>query len=795
MLLPLGIALTVSIVGSTLVGPPSATVRADLLAVRELRLGDATAEAAGGVQLDSGKRATPDFSVFGVSWANTSATVTVRYRTEARGVWGDWNTVGEGGEEQGTQRTNTDAIVASRSTALDVEVTGRGGPVDDVIAVLVDPGDDPPATTPAVTSGGGRMSVAWVSAATSTVTTARPTVITRAQWGADESLRTCTPDYSTSMVSAAVHHTVSPNDYTAGDAAGLVRGIYAYHTRPEAHGGRGWCDIGYNALVDRFGRIYEGRLGSFDETVVGVHTGGFNSRTFGVSAIGDFSTFVPPPAVIEGLAQAISWRFTTSGILANASVTMVSGGGASKYPEGTAVTFPTIYGHRDAQLTSCPGEQLYTRLQQVRDRVAELSNASVLRSPSAFWDVVTSSSTAVSVAGWAFDPDSDESLTVDVVVDRVSHPVRADVARPDVAAAFGVGRAHGFSATVPLAEGDHLVCLWARNVGDGNDHLLGCRTMRVSNAAPKGFLDGLTVSGSIVTAAGWAFDPDSADPVDVHLYAGATFLAAGRADGDRPDIAAAFPGAGAAHGFAMSVPVAAGTHAICAYATNVPSGANPLLGCRTITVVNAPPVGYVDQAAATSSTVRMIGWALDPETTAPIQVHLYGAAGFLGAVTADVLRPDVAVAYPSQPASHGFDVTLPFDGASQDVCAYAINVPVGINPSLGCRHVTPPGNSTPLGFLDAATASGSAIAVAGWTYDADTAAPLQVHVYVDGAFAGAGTADQTRPDVAVAFPGVSAAHGYVFAVPAAPGAHRVCTFAINVPAGVNPELGCLEISA
>ena len=48
------------------------------------------------------------------------------------------------------------------------------------------------------------------------------------------------------------------------EVPGIIRGIYAYHTRS-----KGWSDIGYNFLVDRFGRIWEGRYGGVDRPVVG----------------------------------------------------------------------------------------------------------------------------------------------------------------------------------------------------------------------------------------------------------------------------------------------------------------------------------------------------------------------------------------------------------------------------------------------------------------------------------------------------------------------------------------------
>ena len=51
-----------------------------------------------------------------------------------------------------------------------------------------------------------------------------------------------------------IHHTATSNTYT--DGAAEVRAIYTYHTRT-----LGWGDIGYNALVDKYGNIYEGRHG------------------------------------------------------------------------------------------------------------------------------------------------------------------------------------------------------------------------------------------------------------------------------------------------------------------------------------------------------------------------------------------------------------------------------------------------------------------------------------------------------------------------------------------------------
>ncbi|MGV8910838.1 MAG: peptidoglycan recognition protein, partial [Propionicimonas sp.] len=353
---------------------------------------------------------TKPFTVLGVTWDRTAGlgAVVIRYRVRESGKWTSWSgvTASDAAPDPGTpdarsgSRGATDPIVAVNANGLQIWAETSSGRLSGIKAVLIDPGADPVGAN--VTNAG--FQTAAVTAPT------QPSIVSRAEWGANESLKACSPDYSNSVVSAAVHHTASTNAYAASDVAGIIRGIYSYHTRAPSAGGQGWCDIGYNFLVDSFGRIFEGRAGGITSTVVGAHTGGFNAGTIGVSAIGNYATAAAPPAMVESISRLIAWKFSVHHILAGTSVRMVSAGGESKYPAGTAVTFPTIYGHRDAGLTTCPGQHLYDLLPSIRSRVASLSNESVAVSPLGVVDAYTGTSAGVGVKGWAFDPESAASL-------------------------------------------------------------------------------------------------------------------------------------------------------------------------------------------------------------------------------------------------------------------------------------------------------------------------------------------------------------------------------------------------
>ncbi len=138
---------------------------------------------------------------------------------------------------------------------------------------------------------------------------AQPTIFTRAQWGADESIRNKSALRYGSISAGFVHHTVNANDYTEAQVPGIIRSIYAYHVKS-----RGWSDIGYNFLVDRFGRIWEGRYGGIDKAVVGAHTLGYNDYSFAMSAIGNFDVVQPPEVMLQAYGALFAWKLGLHGV-------------------------------------------------------------------------------------------------------------------------------------------------------------------------------------------------------------------------------------------------------------------------------------------------------------------------------------------------------------------------------------------------------------------------------------------------------------------------------------------------
>jgi Cysteine-rich secretory protein family len=290
----------------------------------------------------------------------------------------------------------------------------------------------------------------------------------------------------------------------------------------------------------------------------------------------------------------------------------------------------------------------------------------------------------IGVSGWTLDPNTVGSITVHVYVDgQPKEAITANRPRGDIARQFpGYGTAHGYSANVAVGRGDHTVCTYAINVFDGQGNpQLGCRL--VTNT-PFGSLDSATPSLWGTTVSGWAIGRDVTNPLAVHLYFNGHIVKAVTAGNTRTDVARAYPAYGTGHGFSVNVPNESGT--LCAYAINgAGNGNNPLIGCK---FVNTNPVGSLDGATRWGNGVRVRGWAIDVDTTAPVPVHIYVDGHPIAAITANNARADLGATFKAYSSSHAFDAVVPLGPGTHLVCAYAINRGSGFaNPSLGCRVV------------------------------------------------------------------------------------------------------------
>ncbi|UDY22754.1 FG-GAP-like repeat-containing protein [Nocardioides sp. Kera G14] len=341
------------------------------------------------------------FGTVGVTWEHgqdiAEGDINVQVRTQTDGEWTDWadldyhdeHAPDPGTAEAAQARPGTDEALVGHVDQVQVKAQVKSSELpQDMTLAVIDPGT--PSSTKAetpdidtntlptipdaapdasgemvpsrdVTSAAPSAGAITLAADETPVTedaitlaaskVAKPYIYSRAQWGANEKLREQTaPSYGT-IHGAFVHHTVNANDYTAAEVPGIIRSIYAYHVKS-----KGWRDIGYNFLVDRFGRIWEGRYGGVDRPVVGAHTENYNNDSFAMSAIGNYDIATPSQEIIGAYAALFAWKLSLHGVSAAATNVKIEGRTFSS----------SIMAHRDTKATACPGKYLYARMADIR---------------------------------------------------------------------------------------------------------------------------------------------------------------------------------------------------------------------------------------------------------------------------------------------------------------------------------------------------------------------------------------------------------------------------------------------
>jgi hypothetical protein len=313
--------------------------------------------------------------LLGVEWrAPAGAAVWVRFG-DSLGGWSRWASAGAHGHApdgaQPSEATVGDPLWSGGTTSVQIRASA---PLSGVRLHLVD-----------VSSGIGAAALARSSLFASSAALrgvapllaagpGPPSIVARRAWAQGMAPPRVAPGYG-SVRLAFVHHTENPNGYSAGEVPAILRAIYAYHRFA-----RGWNDIGYNFVVDLYGRIFEARAGGVEEPVVGAQAGGYNLVSTGVAVLGSFSGTPISVQAREALERLLAWKLALHGRPAIGRVTVrvnPAGSVYSRFPANARVSLPRIAGHRDGDSTDCPGEVLYGELPAIRRRARALAGRPV----------------------------------------------------------------------------------------------------------------------------------------------------------------------------------------------------------------------------------------------------------------------------------------------------------------------------------------------------------------------------------------------------------------------------------
>ena len=284
-------------------------------------------------------RAPARFDMVGVARERDAVEIRVR----ERGGWSEW-----------VETENGDPLYTGGSRVVQVRSHERLGGGELHYVSLPEPGPLPVAMRSSASERRGGVP--------------KPKFVGRRQWGADERRGGCIPrDRPTKgrVKAGVIHHTVTANDYSEAEAPGIVLGICRFHRNAN-----GWDDIGYNALVDRFGNLYEGRGGGVNRAIVGAQAEGHNLQTAGVASIGDHRSEAPTGPAKRAIVRYLAWRLDLAGIEAIGKTWLTSSGGqTTRTDDGDRIRVNRILSHSDINFTECAGTLLRAKLAAIRRSV------------------------------------------------------------------------------------------------------------------------------------------------------------------------------------------------------------------------------------------------------------------------------------------------------------------------------------------------------------------------------------------------------------------------------------------
>ncbi len=480
---------------------------------------------------------TGEFGLVGVTTASPlDATSRILVRVRQDDGWSNWTPlpVSEHAPDPGSLeaqgvRFGTEPLITGDADGVQVRIDTPGGvsPADPQVMLMNNPVVAEDADLPL---GPQQASLPISTVAAATLGAPMPTIITRAQWGANEALRRAGPTYSGTIKAAFLHHTVTSNSYTPEESAQQVRNLYGWFVK-----GLRYSDLAYNFLVDRFGRLYEGRAGGMDQAVIGGHTAGFNSETFAVSAIGNFQSKDLPPeemaAIDESVAQLMAWKLSMNHRDPNGSTVLVSdsGSGTSRYQPGEQANAFVIGGHRDIGQTACPGRYLEPQIPIIRSMVASKMGVTafnpVMSAPAAWGasEPLVISTTTTAPLTWTV-----------AVTSRCGNQVRTLSGQQAAGGALSIGWDKLDDSGAQVPPGTYTLTLNGSSNGDAIFPWVGTGIIPATASSPMdpcGPPDGFTLSGSGYGhgigmsqwgAYGMALEGRDASAIVSHYYSGTT---------------------------------------------------------------------------------------------------------------------------------------------------------------------------------------------------------------------------------------------------------------------------------
>ncbi|KAH8321683.1 hypothetical protein KR074_011623, partial [Drosophila pseudoananassae] len=155
------------------------------------------------------------------------------------------------------------------------------------------------------------------------------TIISKSEWGGRSATSKST--LASSLSYAVIHHTAGNYCSTKAACITQLKNIQSYHMDS-----LGWADIGYNFLIGGDGNVYEGR----GWNVMGAHATNWNSKSIGISFLGNYNTNTLTSAQISA----------AKGLLSDA------------VSRGQIISGYTLYGHRQVGSTECPGTNIWNEI-------------------------------------------------------------------------------------------------------------------------------------------------------------------------------------------------------------------------------------------------------------------------------------------------------------------------------------------------------------------------------------------------------------------------------------------------